>query len=107
MKAWVNEIGIQDVDAMIAGLRGSACNGPNDWFWTGQFATVNQRRTGRSRSRSSTSRMGIYGVVPFPAPRSRALRQLAGGWSLRCRRATRMSRTRSISYPTSAGPKAC
>ena len=40
VKAWVNEIGIQDVDAMMAACAGSACNGPNDWFWTGQFATV-------------------------------------------------------------------
>ena len=40
MKAWVDEIGVRDLDAMMASCSGSACDGPNNWFWTGQLATV-------------------------------------------------------------------
>jgi ABC-type glycerol-3-phosphate transport system substrate-binding protein len=81
MKAWVNEIGIQDVDAMIAACAGSACNGPNDWFWTGQFATVTSGDW-KVAQQKQYKPDGHYGVVPFPGPDGPApFASWAGGWS--------------------------
>jgi ABC-type glycerol-3-phosphate transport system substrate-binding protein len=81
MKAWVNEIGIQDIDAMIAACAGSACNGPNDWFWTGQFATVTSGDW-KVAQQKQYKPDGHYGVVPFPGPDGPApFASWAGGWS--------------------------
>lgn len=80
VKAWVEEIGVQDVDAMIAACQGGACNGPNDWFWTGQFATTcsgNWKVAQAKQFKPDTN----YGVVPFPGPDGPApFASWAGGW---------------------------
>lgn len=81
VKAWVQEIGIQDIDAMIAACAGGSCNGPNDWFWTGQFATTcsgDWRVAQAKQFKPDTN----YGVVPFPGPDGPApFASWAGGWS--------------------------
>ncbi|MEZ4870179.1 MAG: ABC transporter substrate-binding protein [Caldilineaceae bacterium] len=81
VKAWVDEIGVQDVDAMIAACAGGSCNGPNDWFWTGQFATTcsgDWRVAQAQQFKPDTN----YGVVPFPGPDGPApFASWAGGWS--------------------------
>lgn len=81
VKAWVEEIGVQDVDAMIASCQGGACNGPNDWFWTGQFATTcsgNWKVAQAKKFKPDTN----YGVVVFPGPDGPApFASWAGGWS--------------------------
>jgi multiple sugar transport system substrate-binding protein len=81
MKAWVDEIGIQDIDAMMASCAGSACNGPNDWFWTGQFATICSGDWKVSQAKAYKPD-GHYGVVPLPGPDGPApFASWAGGWS--------------------------
>jgi multiple sugar transport system substrate-binding protein len=81
MKKWVDEIGVKDLDALLAACAGSACNGPNNWFFTGQLAstcsgdwTVSQIK----QFKPDTN----YGVVAFPGPDGPApFASWAGGWS--------------------------
>jgi multiple sugar transport system substrate-binding protein len=82
MKAWTDEIGVQDLDAMIAACTGPTCNGPNDWFWTGQFATVCSGDWKVSQVKAYKPD-GHYGVVPLPGPDGPApFASWAGGWSM-------------------------
>ncbi len=37
-KSFVDEIGVEELDAMLAACAGGACNDANDYFWTGQSA---------------------------------------------------------------------
>lgn len=81
VKGWVDEIGVKDLDAMIAACAGGACNGPNDWFWTGQFATTCSGNWKVSQAKAFKPD-GNYGVVPFPGPDGPApFASWAGGWS--------------------------
>jgi len=81
VKEALNEIGIQDVDSMIAACAGSACNGPNDWFWTGQFASICSGDWKVAQAKAYKPD-GHYGVVPFPGPDGPApFASWAGGWS--------------------------
>lgn len=81
VKAWVNEIGVQDIDAMIASCAGGACNGPNNWFLTGQFATTCSGDWMVAQTKQFKPDTN-YGVVPFPGPDGPApFASWAGGWS--------------------------
>jgi multiple sugar transport system substrate-binding protein len=81
MKAWATEIGVQDLDALLAACQGSACNGPNDWFWTGQFASICSGDW-KVAQQKQYKPDGHYGVVPFPGPDGPApFASWAGGWS--------------------------
>jgi multiple sugar transport system substrate-binding protein len=81
MKAWVDEIGVADLDAMIAACAGGACNGPNDWFWTGQLATAISGPWKVAQSKEYHPETN-YGVVPMPGPTGPAPQaSWAGGWS--------------------------
>ncbi len=81
VKAFVEEIGVEDVDAMIAACTGTACNDANDYFWTGQTAMTcsgNWKVAQAHRYKPDTN----YGVVPFPGPDGPApFASWAGGWS--------------------------
>jgi multiple sugar transport system substrate-binding protein len=80
-KEFVEMVGIQDVDAMLAACAGGACSGPNDPFLTGQLAMVwngNWMVANTQRFTPDTN----YGVVPIPGidgPAPHA--SWAGGWS--------------------------
>jgi multiple sugar transport system substrate-binding protein len=81
MKAWADEIGVQDLDALLSACQGSACSGPNDWFWTGQFATVTSGDWKVAQAKQYKPDVH-YGVVPFPGPDGPApYASWAGGWS--------------------------
>jgi len=81
VKQWVDEIGIQDIDAMIAACAGTACDGPNDWFWTGQFASIVSGDWKVSQAHQYKPD-GNFGVVPMPGPDGPAPHaSWAGGWS--------------------------
>jgi ABC-type glycerol-3-phosphate transport system substrate-binding protein len=81
VKQWVTEIGIQDIDAMIAACAGAACSGPNDWFWTGQFATTCSGDWKVAQAKQYKPN-GKFGVVPLPGPEGSAPHaSWAGGWS--------------------------
>jgi multiple sugar transport system substrate-binding protein len=81
VKSFVDEIGIEDIDAMLAACAGSACNDANDYFWTGQSAMTcsgNWKVAQHHRYTPDTN----YGVVPFPGPNGPApYASWAGGWS--------------------------
>ncbi len=81
MKQWVDELGVKDLDALIAACAGSACNGPNDWFWTGQLATAGSGDWKVAQARQFKADTN-YGVVPIPGPDGPAPHaSWAGGWS--------------------------
>ena len=81
VKSFVDEIGIQDVDAMIAACAGGACSGPNDYFWSGQAAMVCSGNWKVAQHHRYTPD-GSYGVVPMPGPDGPAPgASWAGGWS--------------------------
>lgn len=81
VKAWIDQIGIEDIDAMLAACAGSACNDANDYFWTGQSAMTvsgNWKVAQAHRYKPDTN----FGVVPFPGPDGPApYASWAGGWS--------------------------
>ncbi len=81
VKSFVDEIGIENVDAMLAACAGGACRGPNDYFWTGQSAMTcsgNWKVAQHHRYTPDTN----YGVVPMPGPDGPAPHaSWAGGWS--------------------------
>ena len=81
VKSFVEEIGVENVDAMLAACAGGACRGPNDYFWTGQTSMTcsgNWKVAQHHRYTPDTN----YGVVPMPGPDGPAPHaSWAGGWS--------------------------
>lgn len=81
VKSFVDEIGVEEIDAMLAACSGTACNDANDYFWTGQSAMTcsgNWKVAQAHRYKPDTN----YGVVPFPGPDGPAPHaSWAGGWS--------------------------
>lgn len=81
VKTFVEEIGVENIDAMLAACAGSACNDANDYFWTGQSAMTcsgNWKVAQAHRYKPDTN----YGVVPMPGPDGAApFASWAGGWS--------------------------
>jgi len=81
VKSFIDEIGIEDIDAMLAACAGGACNDANDYFWTGQSAMTcsgNWKVAQSHRYKPDTN----YGVVPMPGPDGPApFASWAGGWS--------------------------
>jgi multiple sugar transport system substrate-binding protein len=81
VKSFVDEIGVEEIDAMLAACAGTACNDANDYFWTGQSAMTcsgNWKVAQAHRYKPDTN----YGVVPFPGPDGPApFASWAGGWS--------------------------
>lgn len=81
VKEFVEEIGVENIDAMLAACAGSACNDANDYFWTGQSAMTcsgNWKVAQAHRYKPDTN----YGVVPMPGPDGPApFASWAGGWS--------------------------
>lgn len=81
VKAWVDEIGVRDLDAMMASCSAGACDGPNDWFFTGQLGTAISGNWKVAQGASFTPDTN-YGVVPMPGPNGPAPHaSWAGGWS--------------------------
>ena len=81
VKAFVEEIGIEDVDAMLAACGAGACSGPNDYFWTGQSATTCSGNW-KVAQQKQFKPDGNYGVAYFPGPEGPAPHaSWAGGWS--------------------------
>ncbi len=80
-KAFVQEVGVQDVDAMQAACAGGACNGPNNWFLTGQISSCINGNWMVAQTETFTPDVS-YGVVPMPGPEGPAPHaSWAGGWS--------------------------
>ena len=81
VKSFVDEIGVEDIDAMLAACAGGNCRGENDYFWTGQSAMTcsgNWKVAQHHRYKPDTN----YGVVPMPGPDGPAPHaSWAGGWS--------------------------
>ncbi len=81
VKGFVDEIGLEDINAMLSACLGSACNDANDYFWTGQSAMTcsgNWKVAQAHRFKPDTN----YGVVPMPGPNGPAPHaSWAGGWS--------------------------
>ncbi len=81
VKDFVDEIGVDAIDAMTAACAGSACNNQNDYFWTGQSAMTcsgNWKVADAHKYKPDVH----YGVVPFPGPDGPApFASWAGGWS--------------------------
>jgi multiple sugar transport system substrate-binding protein len=81
VKSFVDEIGVEEIDAMLAACAGTACNDANDYFWTGQSAMTcsgNWKVAQAHRYKPDVN----YGVVPFPGPNGPApFASWAGGWS--------------------------
>jgi len=78
---FVQQVGVQDVDAMQAACAGGACNGPNNWFLTGQVSSCINGNWMVAQTKEYTPDVN-YGVVPFPGPEGPApYASWAGGWS--------------------------
>jgi multiple sugar transport system substrate-binding protein len=81
LKGFIDEIGLEDINTMLAACAGSACNDANDYFWTGQSAMTcsgNWKVAQAHRYKPDVS----YGVVPMPGPNGPApYASWAGGWS--------------------------
>ncbi len=81
VKDFIDEIGVEEIDAMLAACAGSACNDANDYFWTGQSAMTcsgNWKVAQAHRYKPDVN----YGVVPMPGPDGPApFASWAGGWS--------------------------
>jgi multiple sugar transport system substrate-binding protein len=81
VKSFVDEIGIEDIDAMLAACAGTACNDANDYFWTGQSAMTCSGNWKVAQHHRYTPDNN-YGVVPMPGPDGPAPHaSWAGGWS--------------------------
>ena len=81
VKAWLDEIGVEEIDAMLAACQGTACNDQNDYFWTGQtvMSIGGNWKVGQQQRYKPD---GNYGVVPMPGPDGPApYASWAGGWS--------------------------
>jgi multiple sugar transport system substrate-binding protein len=81
VKKFVDEIGVEDIDAMITACQGTACNDANDYFWTGQ--TVMTVSGDWKVAQAHQYKPDVkYGVVPVPGPDGPApYASWAGGWS--------------------------
>ncbi|MFZ1753307.1 MAG: extracellular solute-binding protein, partial [Caldilineaceae bacterium] len=81
LKSFIDEIGVEDIDAMRSACGGGACNDANDYFWTGQTAMTcsgNWKVAQAHKYKPDTN----YGVVPMPGPDGPApYASWAGGWS--------------------------
>jgi multiple sugar transport system substrate-binding protein len=81
VKSFIDEIGVENIDAMLAACAGSACNDANDYFWTGQTSMTcsgDWKVAQAHRYKPDTN----YGVVPFPGPDGPApFASWSGGWS--------------------------
>jgi multiple sugar transport system substrate-binding protein len=81
VKGFIDEIGIEDIDAMLGACAGGACNDANDYFWTGQTSMTcsgNWKVAQSHKYKPDTN----YGVVPLPGPDGPAPHaSWAGGWS--------------------------
>jgi multiple sugar transport system substrate-binding protein len=81
VKSFVDQIGVQDVDAQIAACAGGACSGEKDYFWTGQSAMTCSGNWKVAQAKQYKPDVN-YGVVPFPGPDGPAPHaSWAGGWS--------------------------
>ncbi|MFN8493952.1 MAG: ABC transporter substrate-binding protein [Caldilineaceae bacterium] len=81
VKDFVNEIGVDEVDAMISACAGTACNDQNDYFWTGQSAMTCSGDWKVAQAHKYKPNVN-YGVVPMPGPNGPAPdASWAGGWS--------------------------
>ena len=81
VKEFVDEIGIEDIDAMISACAAGACSGPNDYFWSGQTAMTCSGNWKVAQHYQYTPD-GNYGIVPMPGPDGPAPgASWAGGWS--------------------------
>jgi multiple sugar transport system substrate-binding protein len=81
VKEFVDEIGVQDIDAMLAACAGSACNDQNDYFWTGQ-AAMTCSGTWKVAQMHRYRPDGNFGVAPMPGPEGPApYASWAGGFS--------------------------
>jgi multiple sugar transport system substrate-binding protein len=80
-KEIVEQVGVEDLDAMQAACAGAQCAGEKDYFWTDQVAIVcsgNWKVAQAHLFKPDTN----YGVVPFPGPDGPApYASWAGGWS--------------------------
>lgn len=80
-KGFVDQIGVEELDAMLAACSGGACNDANDYFWTGQSAMTcsgNWKVAQAHRYKPE----GNYGAAPMPGPEGSAPHaSWAGGWS--------------------------
>lgn len=81
LKTFIDEIGVEEIDAMITACLGGACNDANNFFFTGQTSMTcsgNWMVANAHRYKPDTN----YGVVPFPGPDGPApYASWAGGWS--------------------------
>ena len=81
VKSFVDEIGVEDIDAMLAACAGGQCSGENDYFWKDLSAMTcsgNWKVAQHHRYKPDTN----YGVVPMPGPDGPAPHaSWAGGWS--------------------------
>lgn len=81
VKDFVDEIGVDNVDAMISACAGTACNDQNDYFWTGQSAMTCSGNWKVAQAHKYKPDVK-YGVVPMPGPDGAApFASWAGGWS--------------------------
>lgn len=81
VKSFVDEIGIDAIDAMITACAGTACNDQNDYFWTGQTAMTCSGDWKVAQAHKYKPDVN-YGVVPMPGPEGPApYASWAGGWS--------------------------
>jgi len=81
VKDFVDEIGVDNVDAMISACAGTACNDQNDYFWTGQSAMTCSGNWKVAQAHKYKPDVK-YGVVPMPGPDGPApFASWAGGWS--------------------------
>lgn len=81
VKSFVEEIGVEDIDAMLAACAGGQCSGENDYFWkelSAMTCSGNWKVAQAKRYKPDTN----FGVVPFPGPDGPAPHaSWAGGWS--------------------------
>jgi len=77
----IQMLGVADLDAMTAACAGGACNGPNNWFYTGQISSCWNGNWVVADVERYTPDVN-YGVVPIPGPEGPApFASWAGGWS--------------------------
>jgi multiple sugar transport system substrate-binding protein len=81
VKGFVDEIGVEDLNAMISACMGTACADANDYFWTGQAAMTVSGNWKVAQSKRFKPDVN-YGAVPMPGPDGPAPHaSWCGGWS--------------------------
>lgn len=81
VKEFYDEIGGEEIDAMLAACATGACNDANDYFWTGQSAMACSGNWKVAQAHQYKPDVN-YGVVPMPGPDGPApFASWAGGWS--------------------------